>query len=98
MASVALREVGTNHPWSQVTDDKGCIGITWIVRANVKSVSLAIESPGFEAGHVDVPTMKEDACYSVRLSRGSSPSTVSPTDAGKCQCAMFSGKNVWRDK
>lgn len=85
--------------WSQVTDTRGCLGVSWIVSAGLRSIPLVLERPEYQPAQLAVPTM-EDRCYAVSLSRAGAaqPSTVVAVGNDKCDCEMFTGKTVWPDK
>lgn len=95
----AHRSGHPRFPSVQVTDTNGCLGLNWIVAADLRSVPLVLEKSGFRTASVDVPTM-EDRCYSVVLSRvEETPSNIIvsvPTD--ECQCETFSGRSIWLEQ
>jgi len=85
--------------WSQVTDAAGCLGVTWIISADEKSVPLLLEHALYQPVRVDVPTM-EDRCYAVTLSRSGEPpaSTIALNPTENCECAMFTGNTIWPER
>jgi hypothetical protein len=94
---VALRR--SDRPvneWSQVTDERGCLGVTWIVSASVDHLPLVLERPDYQPSQLEIRTMG-NPCYSVRLARtgADGPSTVVEVSNDKCECEMFSGKTAW---
>jgi hypothetical protein len=97
--SVALERADRPpNPWSQVTDDTGCLGVSWIVSAGLGSIPLVLEKPAYQPARIDVPTM-EERCYEVSLARaGARQSSVIVTvSEDKCECEMFTGETVWRE-
>lgn len=85
------------HSFAQVTNDDGCLGVSWIVPAYLSNVPLALEKSGYQPAYVEVPIL-EDRCYTVILSPidDAAPSEVTPTSNINCECEMFSGRNVNR--
>ena len=97
---VAVRQLGRpDYPWAQVTDAQGCLGVHWIVSADLQSIPLVLEKAGYQPARVDVPTML-DRCYAVSLSAGvdGPPSTAVSLANDQCDCKMFAGKTVWPEK
>jgi hypothetical protein len=94
----AVRQADRPHyPWSQVTDSKGCLGVTWTIPADVLSVPLVLEKSGYAAANVEVPPM-EDRCYSVKLARAGEPvpGAVVAVSAAACEATCFQGGRCGR--
>jgi hypothetical protein len=94
---VALEKANEErNPWSRVTDKDGCIGVSWIVAADIRTVPLVLERVGYQPASIAVATM-DDGCYAASMSPvGSpSPSKVERVLGDGCECRMFSGVQTW---
>lgn len=82
----------SRDPFAQVTDDNGCLGVSWIIPAYLDSVPLVLYKSGYQPAYVKAPIL-EDLCYEVILSQigDVAPSVVTPVPNEECECKMFSG-------
>ena len=85
-------------PWFFASDDAGCVGISWIVGLQNKSVPLALEKAGYSSLTIDAPTM-QDQCFAVELvPEGSAKASRGvPTPVEECECTAFSGTHGFRE-